>query len=236
MWSNVISIDKGYDREIAYILKSLQHTKDVSSAVEESKGRMWMYLASSCDRQDCVEQDMLDIMKEVYLSFIKLRFFNSKLKLRNMTHAKCALISSIVHFDREFEGNIVSKAISTTLDYNVDGLLNFRMRALKDSWQEIADVANRLLDNSTCEEDIYDVASFITGSEGKKTQLAVKDGKIYSLAKREHINVLKVFDNEEYNTLFALIRQKPSEILIENTCFSANMLNTLKHIARTVEK
>ena len=48
MWSNLISIDKGYDKEIGYILDKLQCTKDVSYAIEESEDRMWIYLASAC--------------------------------------------------------------------------------------------------------------------------------------------------------------------------------------------
>lgn len=236
MWSNVVSIDKEYDKEIDYILNRLQNTKDVSSAVEESKGRIWVYLASACDKQDSVEEDMCDMMQEVFLSFLKLRFFLSKLNIYALSHAKCALICSLVHFDREFEGNIVAKTISSTLDYNVDGLLNFRLRALTEGWAEIAEVANRLLDNSAGDSDIFDIASFITGSEGQKSQLVLKNNCIYNLAKRQNVNVIKVFDDSEYDLLFAIVRERPGEILIENCSFSAPMISALKRIARVVEK
>lgn len=236
MWSNVVSIDKEYDKEIDYILKRLQSTKDVSSAVEESKDRLWVYLASACERQDDVEDDMCDMMQEVFLSFLKLRFFLSKLNICALNHAKCALLCSLVHFDREFENNIVAKAISSSLDYNVDGLLNFRLRALTEGWAEIADVANRLLDNSVGDSDIYDIAGFITGSEGRKSQLVLKGNGIYSLTKRQNINIIKIFDDEEYDLLFAIVREKPCEILLENCSFSAPMLASLKRISRVVEK
>ena len=36
MWSNVISVDKVYEREINYIIGRLQSTKDLSYAIEES--------------------------------------------------------------------------------------------------------------------------------------------------------------------------------------------------------
>lgn len=77
MWSNLISIDKGYDKEIGYILDKLQCTKDVSYAIEESEDRMWIYLASACECADEVENKIYDILDVVFLSFLKLRFFLS---------------------------------------------------------------------------------------------------------------------------------------------------------------
>ena len=145
MWSNLISIDKGYDKEIGYILDKLQCTKDVSYAIEESEDRMWIYLASACECADEVENKIYDILDVVFLSFFKLRFFLERLPIRALNHAKCALLSSIVNFDRDFESGIIAKTLSNSLDYNVDGLFNFRLRSLKEAWSEIADVASRLL-------------------------------------------------------------------------------------------
>jgi len=236
MWSNVISIDKSYDREIDYILGRLQSTKDVSYAVEESKNRLWIYLAGICDKQDEIEEQVRQILDVVFLSFIKLRFFLDKLHIRSMSHAKCALVCSIVHFDREFEANVVSKVLNSALDYNVDGLLNFRLRALSDGWQELADLANRLLDGCNDEADIYDIATFITGSEGKLNQLVLNHNRLRNLTCHRSVEVVKLFDSEEYNMLSAIIREKPSEILIEGCDFTAPMNATLKKIVRVIEK
>ncbi len=236
MWSNVISIDKSYDKEIDFILKRLQCAKDVSSSIEESRDRMWMYLASVCDKQEVVEGEMLSLLQDVLLCYIKLRFFISRLKINKMTYAKCALVSSLVHFDREFENTIVSKTISKTLDYNVDGLLNFRLRVLKDGWQEVSEVANRLLEASMGDDDIFDISSFICGSDGKKSRLHIVDNRLYNQTIRDDIKIFNVFDNDEYNLLFAVISQKPSEIVIEQGRLSKELVDTLKRIARVIER
>lgn len=236
MWSNVISVDKAYDREIDYILNKLQGTKDVSYAVEESKDRLSIYLASACERQDKVESEILAIVQEVYLTFLKTRFYKERLNLENFDHAKCAFLSSLVHFDREFESNIVSKVISCTLDYNIDGLYNFRLRAIKESWEEIAEVANRLLAGSAGDADIFDIASFITGSDGKKSQLLLKDGDVYNITKRQNIKTIDVFNDDEYDLLFAIVREKPVEILVENGNVSPKFMATLKHLTRVITK
>lgn len=236
MWSNVISIDKAYDREIEYILGRLQSTNDLSYAVEESDERIWIYLAGLCDKQDEIEQEMESLLEVVFLSFLKLRFFLDRLHIRNMSHAKCALICSIVHFDREFEGSIVSKVLKGALDYSIDGLFNFRLRSLSEGWQELADLANRLLDGCNDEADIYEIATFITGSEGKLNQLVLNRNRLRNLTCHKSVEVVNLFDEAEYNMLSAIIKEKPSEILIEACDFTAPMNATLKKIVRVIEK
>ncbi|MDE5601601.1 MAG: hypothetical protein K2J16_03800 [Clostridia bacterium] len=236
MWSNVISIDKSYEREIGYILDRLQNTKDLSYAIEESDSRIWIYLAGMCEKQDEIEESLQEILGVVYLSFIKLRFFLDKLHVRRLSHAKCALICSIVHFDREFEHSVITKVLASSLDYNIDGLLNFRLRALTDGWQELADLANRLLDGCTHESDIYEIATFITGSEGKLNQLVLSKNNIRNLTRHTSVEVVNLFDSEEYNLLSAIIKEKPSEILVDGCRFSAPMNDTLKRIVRVIEK
>lgn len=236
MWSNVISIDKSYDKEIEYILSRLQSTNEVSYAIEESRDRMWIYLAGLCDKQEEIEREIESMLEVVFLSFMKLRFFRERLHLASMTHAKCALVCSIVHFDRDFECGIVSKALKSALDYSIDGLLNFRLHALKEGWQELADLANRLLDGCSDDTDIYDIATFITGSEGKLNQLVLNKNKLRNLTCHRSVEIVNLFDEGEYNMLSAIIREKPSEILIEGCRFTEPMNATLKRIVRVIEK
>ncbi len=234
MWSNVISIGKEYDKEIAYMLAKLKSAKDVSYAIEESEERVWIYLASACERQDDVESELQAMLEVVFLSFIKLRFFLERLALNKLNHAKCALLCSIIHFDREFESGIIAKTIASSLDYNVDGLLNFRLRALRESWQEIADVANRLLESSFGDDDVYDVASFIAGTDGGKNRLLVDTDGLKNLSERRLVEVVRLFDEEEYNFISAIIKERPEEISIRRK-FSQPMQATLRRIARVVE-
>ncbi len=236
MWSNVISIDKKYTKEIDYILKGLSNTNDLSYAVEESDDRIWIYIASACEHQPEIEDVVIKLLEAVFLSYFKTRFFISKLKITSLTYAKCALLSSIVHFDRDFESGVVARVMRNSLDYNLDGLMNFRLRALRESWDELADVARRLLDGATDENDIYDIASFITGSDGGKNQLILKHGVLKNITRRKNIDVIDLFDDEEYNLLYAIISQKPCEILLEDIRLSAPMCSTLKKIARVVER
>lgn len=233
MWSNVISIDKGFRREIEFILSKLKNIRHLSYAVEESRDRVFVYIASVCEMQEEVEAQVRDVLQTVFLVFLKLRFFLSSLQNMDLNHANCALICSLVHFDTEYEKNIISRVLSETIDYAIDGLLNFRLRPLMENWEELAELATRLI-SSGSGGDIYDIASFITGTDGAKNRLALTRDALLNLTVRRPVEVIDLFDKPELNLISAIIREHPCEILLRDVSLSAPMNNTLKHIARVV--
>lgn len=236
MWSNVISIDKRYDREISYILDRAEHTSDISYATEESPTRLFIYLASACDEAEESEKTARDIVCTVILDFFKLRFFLDRLPIKNVSLAECALISSIIHFDREFERTVCEKTLSATLNYNIDGVFNFRLAALTDNWQELAEVTCRLLDGVTSEAELYEIATFITGSDGGKNQLLLERGRLKNITCHKNVEVVELFDRHELNLLSAILGERPQEILVLKGELSNPLFSTLKRIARVIEK
>lgn len=233
MWSNVISIDKGFRREIEFILGKLKNIRHLSYAVEESRDRVFVYIASVCEMQEEVEAQVRDVLQTVFLVFLKLRFFLSSLQNMDLNHANCALICSLVHFDTEYEKNIIGRVLGETIDYAIDGLLNFRLRPLMENWEELAALATRLI-SSGSGGDIYDIASFITGTDGAKNRLALTRDALLNLTVRRPVEVIDLFDKPELNLISAIIREHPCEILLRDVSLSAPMNNTLKHIAMVV--
>lgn len=234
MWSNVISIDKSYDKEIEFILENVRAMKNASYAVEESKNRIFIYIASVCEVAEEVEDRITDIVETVVLIYIKLRFFLEKLSLTEVSHTNCALVSSLVHFDRIYESNLLRRALSETADFNVDGIYNFRMNGVLENWEELASLAEKLI--SSRDKDVFDVASFITATEGNRSRLAVIGGKLYNLTERAPVDVLPLYNENELNLISAIIGEKPAEIIVENTSFTPSMTSTLKRIATVVKK
>lgn len=236
MWSNVIGIDKEWDKELQFVLNKLSGYKELSYAVEENEERVWIYLACACECHEKIERKMYEMLEDVFLSFLKLRFYKEKLNVQTLDYAVCTLLSSILHFDRAYECNVIDKMLSSTLDYNIDGLYNFRMKALKESWCEVAEVASRLLCGVECEQDILDVASFIAGSDGKKNVLLLDGGMLKNISQHRIEQVLDIYDDEELDLLDAIIRSKPCEIQVKDTKLSSKMIAILKKIARVIEK
>ena len=236
MWSNEISLDKKYAREMDYIAGKLNTVKDVSFAMEESEDRVWIYLASACERQDVVEEELFEIVETVILTFFKARFFLERLGSGKMGFARCVLICSLVHFDRDFERTVLRKVLSNALDYNLDGLMNFRLRALKDEWEELAGVSLKLLESASGESEVFEVSSFITGGEQKRCRVVLDGERVKNLTEHTLVDVVNVFDDDEFNYLFAILSAHPSEIVLDGASMSKDLCSTLKKISRVIEK
>lgn len=157
--------------------------------MEESRDRVFVYIASVCEMQEEVEAQVRDVLQTVFLVFLKLRFFLSSLQNMDLNHANCALICSLVHFDTEYEKNIIGRVLGETIDYAIDGLLNFRLRPLMENWEELAALATRLI-SSGSGGDIYDIASFITGTDGAKNRLALTRDALLNLTVRRPVEVI----------------------------------------------
>ena len=230
MWSNVISIDKRFGREIDFLIAKLGSIRHLSYAAEESRDRVFFYIASVCELQEETEGQVRDILKTVFLTFMKLRFFLDKLQNIELNHANCALISSLVHFDSQYERSVVDRVLSECIDYALDGLMNFRLRPLTENWSELASLAARLI-SSGSGGDAFDIASFITGTEGAKNRVAITGDAIVNLTARRPVEVIDLFDKPDFNLISAVIGERPCEILLEDAHLSEVMQSTLRHIA-----
>ena len=230
MWSNVISLDKRFGREIEFIIGKLKDIKHLSYAVEESRDRVFVYVASVCELRDEVEERVKDILVTVFLVFMKLRFFLGELQNMDLNHANCALICSMVHFDSAYERGIVERVLSASADYALDGIMHFRLRPLTENWSELALLATRLI-SSGGGGDVYDIASFITGTDGAKNRVALSSDSLFNLTVRRPVEVIDLFGKPELNLISAIIGERPCEILLEDVSLSEGMREALRHIA-----
>ena len=203
--------------------------KDLSFAIEESKDRLWIYLASLCEKSAGLEDELTLLMDDIILTYMKTTFFLERLPSFTLTHATCSLICSLVHFDRRYEENLLRRALAETADFNVDGLYNFRLMELKQNWEEVISLATRLMDST--DSDAYDISAFITSTDNADNRVAIDNGEVYNLTTGKKANILNVFDNDEFNLIMAVIGQFPEEIIVERTPISKEMKDTLKHIA-----
>ncbi|HPD02747.1 MAG TPA: hypothetical protein PK245_05240, partial [Clostridia bacterium] len=103
MWTSVISIDKSLKAELDFLVSKLSKIKNLSFAVEESDDRTFVHIAALCDYADAVSREINAILVELYLCRMKLSYFLKRLRYKSFGYALAALVSSLTHFDREFE-------------------------------------------------------------------------------------------------------------------------------------
>lgn len=230
MWSNVISLDKTYSREFDYLFDKIKNNKNLSYAFEESKDRNFLYLASVCDSAATVINEVENAICDVYLNHFKLAYFMSSLKNR-VTPALVALTSALLLFDQTYEDTLIRKVLSEVIDYNVDGILNFRLKDLTANWSELSDLIANLLSNSNSDDDIYSVAEFIHSQEGGKNQLMFGENGLFNLTKSESVKVENYFDNSDLNLLFAIIKESPKELILNGAALPVGVKKSLRPFA-----
>ncbi|MDD4839228.1 MAG: hypothetical protein PHE93_00965 [Clostridia bacterium] len=240
MWSCEISIDKEFAREFNYLESRIKQCKNLSFALEESKERNFIYIATLCDNREEVQKLIEEAICEVYLTYLKLSFFLDKIEYATLSHSLVALLSSLVFFDRSFEESVIMKTIHEVASYNIDGILNFRLKSLTTNWTELSGLANNLLKVATTPDDIFNVATFLASSEGGKNQLLfVKntDLSVFNTTENRTVQIENIFDEPELDLILATVRECPSEIILRNVDFSDPMQNTLRKLAHVqIEK
>ena len=124
---------------------------------------------------------------------------------------------------------MLRKALAETADFNVDGLYNFRIKDLKQNWDEVVTLATRLM-NST-DSDAYDISAFITSTDSADNRVAIDSDQVFNLTTGRKVRVLDIFDNDEFNLIMAVIGECPEEIIVERSNLSKDMIATLTRIA-----
>lgn len=230
MWSNVISLDKTYNREFDYLFEKIKNNKNLSYAYEESKDRNFLYLASVCDSASTVINEVENAICEVYLNHFKLAYFLSGFK-SNISPAIVTLTSALLLFDQTYEDTLIRKVLSEVIDYNIDGILNFRLRDLTENWAELSELIANLISNSNNDEDIYSVAEFIHSQEGGKNMLVLGGDGLFNVTKSQEVKVENYFDNNDLNLLFAIIKESPKELVLNGAVLPIAVKKSLKSFA-----
>ena len=240
MWSCEISINKEHQREFDYLESHIKQCKDLSFAVEESRERYFIYVATLCDNREEVQKLIEKAICEVYLTYMKLSFFIQKIEHNELSHSFVALLSSLLFFDRPFEESIILKSLHEVASYNIDGILNFRLRSMTSNWEELSNLANNLVKVATTPDDVFNVATFLVSTEGGKNKLLIEKSsvfKIYNTTENCTVEIKNVFAEPEHNLILAAISECPSEIVLRDVNLSSSMQHTLEKLARVqIEK
>lgn len=233
MWSNVISIDKMYDKEFEYLYEKIKADKNVSYAYEESRSRHFLYLASLCESSLDVIANVENSICEVYLNHFKLKHFTKNFK--TLSDPLVALTSALLLFDHAYEDALIRKVLSEATEYNIDGILNFRLGALTENWNELSDLISNLLASSQTDDDVYAVAQFINSQEGGINRLMLSENQLVNLTKSKNVEIENFFDNSDQNLIFAIIKEKPAELVVKNRRLTDSLKRSISPFARIRE-
>ncbi len=234
MWISEISIDKKYENEFGYLANGLKDIKNLSFTKEAAKRRYIFSVAAADEYELDVKEDILRLVKNVILIFIKRRILFEGLSFDANTYVKITALASITHFDSYYEEKYLEYQLKDMVDYNVDAIFNFRLQKLKSNWQELRSLTESLLyyaDN----EDLTYIASFMNSTSKERVdKLTVSGGNgeavlaIYGSDRK--VEVLPIYSNFYYNLLDAIILANPKTLVVKNLKLPEEMTEILEKI------
>ena len=214
----------------------MENIGEVSSAVEESKSRNFIYMAGLCDYADAIRAKVENIICETILIDYKLNFYSERLEYGALNYAVAALMSTLVYLDYDLEQAFVTSVLRELSSYDIDGIFRFRLKALRGSWQEISEMCNRLFAIGTDDADIYNVISYITATKTQKAvNLLLTGGELpvlKNLTSNSEIRIKKVYGIFEYDLINAVISASATRLTVDGYDLNKDALRALKHIVR----
>ncbi|MCL2630855.1 MAG: hypothetical protein FWD49_04960 [Firmicutes bacterium] len=230
-----ITLGKEEEAEKNYILERLSAYSGISTRVTNYV----KFVAIDTEFNEIHFSGIIkDIISSVILIFYKYRVLSqgiTKLDKNNITHY--ALLGALLSFDQDGEAVQVEKDLLGLTSVSVSTLYEFRHSKLKESWENIVCLANRLLTECSEEDDIYELIFFLlavdpeTAPKLKLETLRAPTKMLRLLTNNMPLAVPRLTNNPDYNAIIALVRERPSSIVItEPSTLNAGLLSAVKKL------
>ncbi|MDE6275186.1 MAG: hypothetical protein K2M75_01465 [Clostridia bacterium] len=231
MWQSNILISNDFNKDNA-LKKGLERIEGLYFA--EGGDEEWISFdvaSKDYDKAVC-ENAVREVICDVILNNIKLKYILSSIGRRKIDASLCALISSMLYYDDEKEHEYVLKQISNLKNYCIDGIVNFRLRQIVEEWQELGNILSSTLAKGYGEKEIYSLALYMLGDR-KKTSLFIADSKeilITNVSQGGLVNVPEIYPDKSHNIINAIVKYGASEVVIERGNADKELLNALRNL------
>ncbi|MEG2454217.1 MAG: hypothetical protein RSB20_05060, partial [Clostridia bacterium] len=126
--------------------------------------------------------------------------------------------------------------LSKLSSYDLDGIFHFRLRPLRNSWLEMAQMCKELFAIGADDTDIFNVVSYISATGNTREVILSltydNEFKLKNLKTNSIVPILKVYDNEEFDVLHAILANKATKIVLDEQILSKPMLKALHRIIK----
>lgn len=225
MRERIVGINK-FSRAIEYLEEFLINNKK-EYKIEKDDNQLY-FIISDCDYWlDMVISDIIVF----YYKFYEI----SKLiaPKDDCPYPYCAYIGSVLSIDANLEREQVRINIPDDNFISIDGIYNFCLDDIRQSWESLAALCEKLVSQCKTEKDLYSLTSFMLGVENDVCSILTVDKKESITLKKdgENLKLLNFFDNPEMDAITTILANSPSEILIiQKEAFSQEFMNLMHKI------
>lgn len=165
MWELSISVDTKNIDIAKFIYQTLKsQTAELGGVVTcyEEFEKIFVLIACPLEEQERVSIVVERCIIKSICNFYKQNFLDEKLCLP--LHENISLTAfkkALLNFDRETDFYIISKNIELDKNFYLDSFYNFKLKALRDKWEELVCLANENCDYLVSNDAFYDLLKFL---------------------------------------------------------------------------
>ena len=165
MWELSISVDTQNIDIAKFIYQALKtQTEEFGGVVTcyEEFEKIFVLLACPVEEQGRASVVVERCIIKAICSFYKEKFVDENLRLP--IHENISLTAfkkALLNFDRETDFYIISKNLVLDKNFYLDSFYNFKLKALRDKWEELVNLANENGDYLVSSEAFFDLLKFL---------------------------------------------------------------------------
>ncbi len=218
MWEFSISVGSD-EKEIAkFVYQTLKSkTAEFESVVTcfEQDGRIFVLIACPKSEQVRVKTFVERCVLKVICGFLKERFLDEKLILpTEESISKTAFKKALISFDKETDFYLVSKNLDLNKNLYIDSFYNFKLKSLKNKWEELVLLANENSDYLVSRDAFFDLLKFLIDNLeiGREEVDVFEDETGYSIYSKEPISDLECEKLSKEKLVSSIIEICPKRI------------------------
>ena len=163
MYELTFSVENANENLLKYMYKRLELSVNKVGGIgtylhEQHRSRF----ALACNDlfASAIREESKSYLLDVLALGFKNKYIRDRLQIQNNNLFFNTLVNTMCIFDNQFDKNIIKKRIEIEGEICIDGYYNFRMRDLKEKWDELVSVVNNnnalLKDNFLIKDNLYE--------------------------------------------------------------------------------
>lgn len=128
-----------------------------------------------------------------------------------------SLIGALLGVELDDEIRTLEKRLMNSTAFDVEGIWNFRINDMIDSWQGLTGLASKLLDNCDTEDDVYELTAFLVNlDKSTPPKVRIESEPFEIFVDDVKLVIGELTDNENYNLIASIMRERPLSIIVKN--------------------
>jgi hypothetical protein len=227
-----LTLTKDERAEKDYVLSRLALHSNVKVTVEEFKKFTTICVRAESDTFFSIVKDIISSVILIFYKFRILREGITAIDTNDISHY--ALLGAFLSFDSDQEAVLIEKGLEPNGSYALKTIYEFRHPNLKESWNNIVTLANKLISQCESQSEIYDLIFFLLAVDedlAPKVRIETLSDKLKIFCDNLPIIIPKLTDNEHFNHVIAIVRERPASIVIcEPATLNKELLAAIKKL------